>query len=79
MAKTIGVGSQDHDHRRPTTSVCRRDWGDVEERIGVDAHIDNDNQQRLRNDDQVNHWEGFPGGPSDMSLLVNFVDHIVKL
>ncbi|XP_068504193.1 protein MAIN-LIKE 2-like [Phaseolus vulgaris] len=29
------------------------------------------------NDDQVDHGEGFPGGPSDMSLLVNFADHIV--
>jgi len=45
MAKTRGVGSQGHDRTRLTTFVCRRERGDVEERIGVDAHIDNDNQQ----------------------------------
>ncbi|XP_068492241.1 protein MAIN-LIKE 1-like [Phaseolus vulgaris] len=34
----------------------------------------------LQNDDQVDQGEGFPGGPSDMSLLVNFADHVaVKL
>jgi len=53
MAKTRGVGSQGHDRRRSTTFVRRSDWGDVEEMIGVNAHIDNDNQQGLRDDDQV--------------------------
>jgi len=53
MAKTRGVGSQGHDHRRPTTSVRRRDRGDVEEKIGDGVHIDNDNKQGLRDDDQV--------------------------
>ncbi|XP_068498987.1 protein MAIN-LIKE 2-like [Phaseolus vulgaris] len=80
MAKTRGGGSQDHDRRRPTASVRRRDRGGVEERIDDDVHIDNDNEQELQNDDQVEHGEGFPGGPSDMSLLVNFADHVaVKL
>jgi len=59
---------------RRTAFVCRRDRGVVEERIGVDVHIDNDNQQELHGDGQV---DGFHGGPSDMSLLVNFVDHVV--
>jgi len=36
MAKTRGGGSQDHDRKRPTTSVRRRDRGGVEERIGDD-------------------------------------------
>jgi len=77
MAKTRGGGSQGHDRIRPTTSVCRRDRGVVEERIGVDVHIDSDNQQELHDDGQVDQGEGFPGGPSDMSLLVNVVDHVV--
>jgi len=75
MAKTRGVGSQGHDRRRPTTTVRRRDRGDVEEMI--DVHIDNDNKQGLRDDDEVDQGEGFPGAPFDMSLLVNFVDHVV--
>ncbi|XP_068492245.1 protein MAIN-LIKE 2-like [Phaseolus vulgaris] len=33
--------------------------------------------QELHDDGQVDQGEGFPGGPSDMSLLVNFVDHVV--
>jgi len=77
IAKTRGVGSQGRDWTRSTTSVCRRDQDIVKERIGVDAHIDSDNQQGLRDDEQVEHGEGFPGGPSDMSLLVNFVDHVI--
>ena len=77
MAKTRGGGSQDHDRRRPTTFVRRRDRGGVEERIGDDVHIDNDNEQGLWDDDQVDQGEGFPRGPSYMSLLVNFVDHVV--
>jgi len=77
MTKTRGGGSQDHDHKRPTTSVRRRDQGDVEERIGDDVHIDNDNEQGLRDDDQVDQGEGFPGEPYDTSLLVNFADHVV--
>ena len=55
MAKTRGVGSQDHGRTRPTTSVRRRDCGDVQEMIGVDAHIDNELQQGLRDDEQVDH------------------------
>jgi len=51
MAKTRGVGSQGHDQKRPTTSVRKRDWGVVEEIIGIDAHIDNDNQQGLHDDE----------------------------
>ncbi|XP_068471118.1 uncharacterized protein [Phaseolus vulgaris] len=77
MAKFRGAGSQEHDRRRPTTSVRRRDRCGVEESIGDDVHIDNDNEQGLQNDDQVDQGEGFPGGPSDMSLLVNFADHVV--
>jgi len=52
MAKTIGIGSQGHDRTRLTTSG-RRDRGDVEERIGVNAHTNNDNQQGLHDDEQV--------------------------
>ncbi|XP_068498257.1 protein MAINTENANCE OF MERISTEMS-like [Phaseolus vulgaris] len=79
MAKTRGGGSQGHDRTRPTTSVRRRDRGVVEERIG-DVNIDNDNQQELHDDRQMDQGEGFPRGPSDMSLLVNFADHVaVKL
>ncbi|XP_068461722.1 protein MAIN-LIKE 2-like [Phaseolus vulgaris] len=79
MAKTRGGGSQGHDRTRPTTSVRRRDRGVVEERIG-DVNIDNDNQQELQDDRQMDQGEGFPGGPSDMSLLVNFADRVaVKL
>ena len=59
------------------TSVRRREWCDVEERIGDDVHIDNDNEQGLQDDDQVDQGEGVPGGPSNMSLLVNFADHVV--
>ena len=77
MAKTRGGGSQGQDRTRPTISVRRRDRGVVEERIGVDVHIDNDNQQELHDDGQVDQGEEFPGGPSDMSLLVNFADHVV--
>ena len=76
MAKTRGGGSQGHDRTRPTASVRRRDRGVVEERIG-DVNIDNDNQQELHDDRQMDQGEGFPGGPSDMSLLVNFADHVV--
>ncbi len=80
MAKTRGGGSQDHDRRRLTASIRRRDRGGVEERIDDDVHIDNDNEQGLQNDDQVDQGEGFPGGPFDVSLLVNFADHVaVKL
>ncbi|XP_068487178.1 protein MAIN-LIKE 1-like [Phaseolus vulgaris] len=80
MTKIRGGGSQDHDRRRPTTSVRRRDRGGVEERIDDDVHIDNDNEQGLQNDYQVDQGEGFLGGPSDMSLLVNFANHVaVKL
>ena len=61
MAKTRGGGSQDHDRRRPTTSIRRRDQGGVEERIGDDVHIDNDNEQGLQNDDQVDQGDEFPG------------------
>ncbi|XP_068498556.1 protein MAIN-LIKE 2-like [Phaseolus vulgaris] len=79
MAKTRGGGSQGHDRTRPTTFVRRRDRGVVEERIG-DVNIDNDNQQELHDDRQMDQGEGFPRGPSDMSLLVNFADHVaVKL
>ena len=60
-----------------TIKPNRRDRGGVEERICDDVHIDNDNEQGLQNDDQVDQGEGFPGGPSDMSLLVNFHDHVV--
>jgi len=77
MAKTRGGGSQGHDRRRPTASIRRRERCDVEERIDDDVHIDNDNEQGLRDDDQVDQREGFPGEPSDMSLLVNFADHVV--
>jgi len=77
MAKTRGGGSQGHDRTRPTTSVRRRDRGVVEERIGVEVNIDNDNQQELHDDGQVDQGEGFPRGPSNMSLLVNFADHVV--
>jgi len=80
MAKTRGGRSQGHDRTRPMTSVRRRDRGVVEERISVDVNIDNDNQQELHDDGQVDQGEEFPGGPSDMSLLVNFADHVaVKL
>jgi len=64
MAKTRDGGSQGHDRTRLTTPVRRRDQGVVEERIGVDVHIDNDNQQELHDDGQVDQGEGFPGGPS---------------
>ncbi|XP_068466394.1 protein MAIN-LIKE 2-like [Phaseolus vulgaris] len=77
MAKTKGVGSQGHDRRRPTTTVRRRDRCDVKEMIDADVHIDNDNKQGLRDDDEVDQGEGFPGGPFDMSLLVIFVNHVV--
>jgi len=50
MAKTKGGGSQGHDRTRPMTSVRRRDRGVVEERVCVDVHIDNDNQQQLHDD-----------------------------
>ncbi|XP_068486299.1 protein MAIN-LIKE 2-like [Phaseolus vulgaris] len=33
--------------------------------------------QELHDGGQVDQGEGFPGGPSDMSLLVNFADHVV--
>jgi len=80
MAKIKGVGSLGHDHIRLTTSVRRRDRGDVDERIDVDAHIDNELQQGLRDYEEVDQGKGFPGGPCNMSLLVNFVDHVaIKL
>jgi len=60
MVKIRGGGSQDHDRKRPTTFVRRRDRGGVEERIGDDVHNDNDNEQGLRDDDQVHQGEGFP-------------------
>jgi len=53
MAKTRGVGSHIYDRRRPRAFVRRRNLGDVEERIDDDVHIDNDNEQGLRDDDPV--------------------------
>ncbi|XP_068475046.1 protein MAIN-LIKE 1-like [Phaseolus vulgaris] len=45
--------------------------------IDVDDHIDDELQQGFCDDEQVDHAEGFPGRPYDMSLLVKFVDHVV--
>jgi len=62
MAKTRSSGSQGHDRRRLTTSIRTRNRGDVEEMIDDDVHIDNENERVLRDDDQVDQGEGFPGG-----------------
>jgi len=61
MNNSRGVGSQGHDRTRPTISVCRRDRGVVEERIGVD----NDNQQGLYDHKKVDQEDEFPGEPSE--------------
>jgi len=55
-----------------------RDQGDVEEIISVDAHIDDELRQNFR-DEQVEHAQGFSEGSFNMSLLVNFVCHVVVL
>jgi len=79
MAKTRGVGYQGHGCTRLTTSVCKRDWDHAEEMIGVDVR--DEQQQGFPNahDEQVEHAEGFPKGSSDLSFLVNFVDHVVAM
>jgi len=64
MARTRGGSSQPEIRERPTTSVRRGDRRD-----GAGPAII---QNICPHDDAV----GFPGGPSDPSVLVSYADHV---
>jgi len=64
MARTRGGSSQPEGRKRPTVSMRRGDRRDGA-RLAIVQNVP-------PHDDAV----GFPGGPSNPSVLVSYVDHI---
>jgi len=74
MARTRGASSQYEGRRRPTASVRRGDRGASSSApiVGGNAPRIGGVAPRIGGGDTG----GFPGGPSDVSLLVSFNHHV---
>ncbi|XP_068478444.1 protein MAIN-LIKE 1-like isoform X1 [Phaseolus vulgaris] len=72
MVRTRGGGSSNLDRVRPTASI-RRKRGGPSTSIPNEEFEDYIEQEEVEVDD-----EGYPGGPLDKSLLVNYEHHVAK-
>jgi len=74
MARTRGASSQHEGRRRPTASVRRGDRGALSSApvVGGNAPDVGGVAPRIGGGDAG----GFPGGPSDVSLLVSYNHHV---
>ncbi|XP_068501366.1 protein MAIN-LIKE 1-like [Phaseolus vulgaris] len=72
MVRTRGGGSSNLDRVRPTASI-RRKRGGSSTSIPNQEFEDYIEQEEVEVDD-----EGYPGGPLDKSLLVNYEHHVAK-
>jgi len=74
MARTRGASSQHEGRRRPTALVRRGDRGASSSApvVGGNAPDVGGVAPRIGGGDAA----GFPGGPSDMSLLVSYNHHV---
>ena len=72
MVQTRGGGSSNLDRVCPTASV-RRKRGGPNTSIPNEQFEDYIEQEEVEVDD-----EGYPGGPLDKSLLVNYEHHVAK-
>jgi len=79
MVRTKGPGSQPEGRKRPTTSVRRGDRGASSSAllVGGDAPPVGGEAPRISGGD-ADEVVRFPGGPSDMSLLISY-NHYVAL
>jgi len=75
MARTRGSSSQPKGRRRPTASVRRGDRGASSSAPPVAAANIGGVAPRIGTGEGA-EMVGFPGGPSDMSLLVSYNDHV---
>jgi len=72
MVRTRGGGSSNLDRVRPTASVRRRQGGPSTS-ISNEYFEDYIEGEELEIDD-----EGYPGGPVDKSLLINYEHHVSR-
>jgi len=72
MVRTRGGGSSNLDHVRPTASVRRR-RGSPSTSVPNEHFEDYIEEGELEIDD-----EGYPGGPVDKSLLINYEHHVAR-
>ena len=72
MVRTRGEGSFNLDRVRPTASVRRRRGGPSTSVPNKDFE-DYIEQKEVEIDD-----EGYPGGPVDKSLLINYEDYVAR-
>jgi len=72
MVRTKGGGSTNSDCVRPTVSVRRR-------RGGPSTLVPNEDFENYIEQEEVEiDDEGYPGGPADKSLLINYKDHVAR-
>jgi len=72
MVRTRGEGSSNLDRVRPIASVRRRRGGPST--LVSNEHFENYIEgEELEIDD-----EGYPGGPMDKSLLINYEHHVAR-